>query len=70
VLEAGGETRIAVVGAGAGGVELMLSLERRLRRELSEAGHDPARLRFTLITADERILQAFPSASPNASRPF
>jgi selenide,water dikinase len=60
VLDAGGESRIAVVGAGAGGVELILSLERRLRRDLREAGHDPKRLAFALIAADERVLQGFP----------
>ncbi len=62
VLQAGGDTRIAVVGGGAGGVELLLSLERRLRRELREAGHDPGKLRFCLISASERILPSFPES--------
>jgi selenide,water dikinase len=60
VLAAGGAKTIIVVGAGAGGVELILSLERRLRRELSQAGHDPARLAFTLIAAKAPILPDFP----------
>ncbi len=62
IIEAGGNQRIAVVGAGAGGVELILSLEGRLRRELSEAGHDPARLALTLIAANDRILHNFPES--------
>lgn len=60
VREVGGECRIAVVGAGAGGVELILSLERGLRRALRAGGHDPSRLHFTLIAADEPILPEFP----------
>jgi selenide,water dikinase len=60
VLDAGGKRRIAVVGGGAGGVELTLSLEQRLRRELSEAGRDPAGLHFFLVNADKHILAGFP----------
>ncbi len=60
VMEAKDERRIAVVGGGAGGVELMLALERRLRGELSEAGRDRAQLGLTLVTASERILREFP----------
>jgi selenide, water dikinase len=60
VLEAGGRRRIGVVGAGAGGVELLLALERRLRRDLAAAGHDPAHLSFTLITSSQEILPIFP----------
>jgi selenide,water dikinase len=60
VVAAGERTRIGVVGGGAGGVELVLSLERRLRREAAEAGLDPARLSFTLITASAEVLPTFP----------
>ncbi len=41
VLARDGTARICVVGAGAGGVELMLAVVRRLRRELPEAGGAP-----------------------------
>jgi selenide,water dikinase len=61
ILDAGGAVRVALVGAGAGGVELALSLEHRLRRDLRAAGYDPARLRLTLFTARERILAGFPA---------
>ncbi|MGZ5827275.1 MAG: selenide, water dikinase SelD [Xanthobacteraceae bacterium] len=61
VLARQGRARIALVGGGAGGVELMLSVEQRLRRDVARAGHDPAALSFTLITATGDILPTFPS---------
>lgn len=48
-------SRIAMVGAGAAGVELLLSIERRLRNEF-----DPRTLCFTLISGAETILPSFP----------
>src|ERR1700674_3658877 len=53
---------IGVVGAGAGGVELLLSVERRLRRDVAAIGHDPAALSFTLVAGSPDILPAFPDA--------
>jgi selenide,water dikinase len=67
VLAGGADAHVALVGDGAGGVELMLSVERRLRRDVAMAGRDPGRLRFTLVGAAERILPDFPAA---ASRHF
>jgi len=55
-----GRARVALVGAGAGGVELLLAVERRLRAEMSAAGFDPAGLSFTLVSATPDILPAFP----------
>ena len=52
-LERKGRARIALVGAGAGGVELLLSVERRLRREVARAGFDPAGLSFVLGSTEE-----------------
>ena len=43
--------RIGVVGGGAGGVELTLAMQHRLRRLLIETGESPERLRFVLVTA-------------------
>jgi selenide,water dikinase len=60
VLEAKGRARIGVVGGGAGGVELLLSLHRRLTRDVAAAGYDPSRLEFTLITSSDELLPAFP----------
>ncbi len=49
-------TTVAVVGAGAGGVELLLAMQVRLRRELQQLGRDPAALRFHLFTRSAHIL--------------
>ncbi|MGF1548791.1 MAG: selenide, water dikinase SelD [Thiotrichales bacterium] len=51
-----GPTTVAVVGAGAGGVELALSMHFRLRRELAELDRDPDELRMHLFSAGEQIL--------------
>jgi selenide,water dikinase len=60
VLARKGVSRIALVGAGAGGVELLLSVEHRLRRDVSRAGFDPSGLSFALIDFDD-ILPTFPA---------
>ena len=57
-----GRTRVALVGAGAGGVELLLSVERRLRREVARAGFETAGLSFVLVTDVPDILPNFPTA--------
>lgn len=62
ILSLGGRARIGVVGAGAGGVELILALHRRLTRDVSGADLDASQLHFTLIGGDSEILPAFPSA--------
>jgi len=51
-----GATTIALVGAGAGGVELTLAMQYRLRRELVALGRDPDELHFHLFSADPQIL--------------
>jgi selenide,water dikinase len=51
-----GGTRIAVVGGGAGGVELTLAMQYRLRNELRAAGRNPDELSFDLLTRDDFIL--------------
>lgn len=56
-----GRARVALVGAGAGGVELVLSVERRLRYELLRAGLDPAGLSYVLISDADDILPNFPA---------
>jgi selenide,water dikinase len=54
---AGQSRHILLVGGGAGGVELLLSVEWRLRREA------PGReLRFTLVTGSPDLMPAFPPA--------
>ena len=51
-----GGTTIAVVGAGAGGVELLLAMQYRLRQELRRIGRKPDDLRFHLVTQSAEIL--------------
>jgi selenide,water dikinase len=52
----GGTTTIAVVGAGAAGVELTLAMQYRLRKELVLLGRNPDELCFHLFSAEARIL--------------
>ena len=51
-----GKTTIAVVGAGAGGVELLLAMQFRLRNELSKQGRNPDELQFHLLSSSATIL--------------
>jgi selenide,water dikinase len=59
--------RVAVVGAGAGGVELLLSVRHRVRGMLSERSLDPDRVEFVLVSAGDRPLETF---NPRTSRKF
>ena len=54
--QAGRTTTIAVVGGGAGGVELTLAMQYRLRHELQSLGRDPDTLVFHLFTSSAQIL--------------
>lgn len=56
VLGAGGRVRIGVVGAGAGGVELVLSIKHRLTTALADQDRDAAHLEFHLFTATDEVL--------------
>jgi selenide,water dikinase len=47
---------VTVVGGGAGGVELVLSMAYRLRREREQHGHNPHDLRFALVTDSASVL--------------
>jgi selenide,water dikinase len=49
----GGPRRIAMIGGGAGGVELVLSIRARLIAAAPVTGGDRPRFAFTLITAGE-----------------
>src|SRR5712692_4553080 len=50
VRTASGPIRIVLVGGGAGGVELSLAVQHRLRDLLRESGRDGAKLRVALVT--------------------
>ncbi|MBI5789930.1 MAG: selenide, water dikinase SelD [Rhodocyclales bacterium] len=62
-----GATTIAVVGAGAAGVELTLAMQYRLRNELVALGRDPDELRFHLFSAEAQIL---PTHNASVRRAF
>lgn len=62
-----GPMRIAVVGGGAGGVELLLAMQFRLGNELRALGRDPKQLAFVLLTAGDDIL---PTHNPRVRRRF
>jgi selenide,water dikinase len=51
--QAGGPRRIAVIGGGAGGVELLMSARERLITNARQAGQDAAALSFALFTDGE-----------------
>jgi selenide,water dikinase len=48
--------RIGVVGGGAGGLELLLSIRHHLRSTLAREGRDVERLSFHLVAASTQIL--------------
>lgn len=58
---------VAVVGGGAGGVELVLSMQYRLRQELQALGNNPDLLQFVLLTAGETLL---PTHNPRVRARF
>lgn len=47
---------LAVVGGGAGGVELLLAMQYRLRHELEAQGRDPDTLQCALFTQSAEVL--------------
>jgi len=50
VMEGEGATKVVLVGGGAGGTELALSMQFRLRSELAKAGKSSSLVHFTLVT--------------------
>ena len=55
VIDSSGDFRVTIVGGGAGGVELALSTQHRLRALLRERGDDPYRVKYELLTDREDI---------------
>ena len=62
-----GEQRIGVVGAGAGGVEILLAVQYRLRQLLLERGRTDDHIGYRLFSAADDIL---PSHNPRTRRIF
>ena len=62
VLARKGRAAVALVGAGAGGVELLLAVEHRLRQAVRHVGFDASGLSFVLVSDVPNILPSFPAA--------
>ena len=67
VLDGAGVFRISVVGGGAGGVEMALSIQHRLHSLLAARGGDPGRVQIELLHDAETLLQ---NHSPGVRRRF
>ena len=57
-----GPHRIAVVGGGAAGVEILLAIQYRLQQELDKKDRGGEQLEFHLVSKSSRLLPAFPAA--------
>ncbi len=62
VLAASGTLRIAVIGTGAGGVEMVLAVQYRLSQLLAAQGRDPAQVKYLLFGRSDRLLAGYPRA--------
>ena len=62
VLARKGRAAVALVGACAGGVELLLAVEHRLRHAMRDGGFDASGLSFVLVSDVPNILPSFPAA--------
>jgi selenide, water dikinase len=67
VLAHEGDLRIGVVGAGAGGVEILLAVQYRLHQLLLRCGRSDSHIGYHLFSASEDIL---PSHNPRTRRIF
>ena len=60
VLATEAAVRIGVVGAGAGGIEMVLAMRHGLRARLRDAGGNPDRLSFDLFSGGAEVLPRYP----------
>jgi len=63
IAEKQGKFRIVVVGGGAGGVELTLSLDQQLRRDAASLNRNPDDLSLTMVEAADTLLPSFHSGA-------
>jgi len=63
ITDKAGPYYIVVVGGGAGGVELTLSLDRQLRRDAASLERNPNELSLTIVEAADKLLPSFPSGA-------
>lgn len=62
-----GKVKLVVVGGGAGGIELALSMQIRLRNELKNNDKDPDNIKVSVVTRGAKVLS---SHSKEASKKF
>ena len=67
VLSRGNRVRVGVVGAGAGGVEILLAAQYRLRQELRARGRTDDHIAWSLFCDTSEVL---PGHNPRARRAF
>lgn len=60
ILASTGPVQVAVVGAGAGGVEAAMALHHRMTSALKAAGQDPARFRMSLVAESTEPIETHP----------
>ena len=63
IAEKQGPFHIVVVGGGAGGVELTLSLDQQLRRDAASLKSSPGELSLTIVEAADRLLPSYNAAA-------
>lgn len=63
ITDKAGPFHIVVVGGGAGGVELVLSLDGQLRRSAALLRQDPDRLSLTIVEAADKLLPTYNGAA-------
>ena len=66
-LEAEGRLRVGIIGAGAGGVELVLAVQQALQHMLEELGQSSDRLEFHLVGGADTVL---PTHNPRVRKKF
>jgi selenide,water dikinase len=62
IMENPGPHKIAIVGAGAAGVEILLAIQFRLKNMLKDRGRDSEELEFHLVSKSETIMPQFPAS--------
>ncbi len=67
VVETEGRLRLGVVGAGAGGVELILAVQQALQRLLEDLGRSRDQLEFHLVGGADTVL---PTHNPRVRKKF
>jgi selenide, water dikinase len=60
--------RLAVVGGGAGGVELCFAIQYRLHKEMIDRGKDPSKLRISIYNRGKTLMSSHNRSDKMTSR--